>query len=272
MSCTLSHRMTQPHSLLDLPRELRDMVYTNVFSFDHNSSQTTFRQYQLDCCTERPAIVHLSPISFSWLDFMHTNGVIADEMRQLYLIPSLHNTAADQTWAAQLVLDNDEYILTWTKLPCPSSCVRHLTIDFKINFTLSKFGHWDNDRKDRPSTVFQAVFALLNQIVQYGPNITVPDALKRPIVLETLILNISFVDEEKPYLMSSGPETIYTLGYGKRRVYNRLIEDIVTACGNHVLEEKVRNIRIQGPESLGSPKTDIAIDRSDDCQLSDIIM
>ncbi|KAI5259507.1 hypothetical protein E4T42_00035 [Aureobasidium subglaciale] len=245
MSCTLSQPMSQSHFLLDLPRELRDMC-------------------QLHCNTGRPAIVHLSPISFDWLNLMHTNGVIADEMRQLYHIPSLHNTAANQTWAAQLFLNNDEFNLTWTKLPCPSSCVRHLTIDFKINFTLAKFGHWDNDRKDRPSTVFQAVLALLNQIIQYGPNITVSDTLKRPIVLETLVLNISFVDEEKPHLMSSGPESIYILGYGKRRVFNRLIEDLVTACGNRVLKEKVRNIRIQGPKSLGSPKTDIAMDESKD--------
>ncbi|KAI5208676.1 hypothetical protein E4T39_01430 [Aureobasidium subglaciale] len=266
MACTISQPMSQPHSLLSLPRELRDMVYTNVFSFDHTSSKTASRQCQLHCNTECPIILDLSPISFSWLDLMHTNGVIADEMRQLYHISSLHDTAANQTWAAQLTLNNDEYHLTWTNLPCPSDCVRHLTIDFKINFTLSKFGHWDNDSKDKPSKIFQGLLALLNQITQHGPNITVPDTLKQPIIFETLSLNISFADEEKPYFISSGPESIYILGYGKRRVYNRLIEDIVTACGNHVLEKKARNIRIQGPKSLGSPKTDISIDRNDEQQ------
>jgi hypothetical protein len=64
--------------------------------------------------------------------------------------------------------------------------------------------------------------------------------------------------------MSSGPESIYILGYGKGRIYSHLIEDIVTASGNHVLEDKVKNIRIQGPKSLGSSNVNIAVASSDD--------
>jgi hypothetical protein len=155
--------------------------------------------------------------------------------------------------------NNDEYILTWTSLPCPSSFVRHLSIDFKINLTLSKFGHWDDDSKDKPGNIFAALLELLSQITQHGPNITVTEILRRPIVFETLNLDISFVGEEKSYLIPSGPESVYILGYGKRRIYSRLIEDIVTASESHVLEDKVKIIRMQGPKSLGLPKTDIAI-------------
>ncbi|KAG9561479.1 hypothetical protein KCU71_g7100, partial [Aureobasidium melanogenum] len=259
MSSILSYSMPQPYSLMGLPRELRDMVYTNVFSFASSTSESTTRQHKIDCGAEIPTIIHLSTISFDWLDLMRTNGLVADEMRQIYRLPSYHNTTADQTWSAQLILNNDEYTLAWTSLPCSSSCVRHLSIDFKINLTLSMFGHWDNDSKDKPGNIFKALLELLNQVACHGPNITVSETLHQPIVFETISLNISFADEEKPYLMSSGPESVYILAYGKRRIYSRLIEDVITACGNHLLEEKVRHISIQGPKSLGSQKTDITI-------------
>ncbi|CAD0109952.1 unnamed protein product [Aureobasidium uvarum] len=256
--------MPQPCSLMELPRELRDMIYTNVFSFAHSTDQSIARQHESHCGAEDPIIVRLSTISFNWLDLMRTNGLVADEMRQLYHMSSCHKSAADQTWSAQLTLNNDEYALTWTSLPCPSSCVRHLSIDFKINLTLSKFGHWDNDSKDKPGNIFKALLELLNQIARHGPNITVTETLRQSITFETLSLKIWFTDEEKPYLTPSGPESIYILGYGKRRLYSRLIEDIITACGNRLLEETVRNISIQGPKSLESPKTDITIAHSDD--------
>ncbi|KAH0354549.1 hypothetical protein KCU81_g1112, partial [Aureobasidium melanogenum] len=259
MTSTLSCPMPQSYSLMGLPRELRDMVYANVFSFTSSTSKSTTRQHKLDCSAELPTIIHLSTISFDWLSLMRTNGLVADEMRQIYRLPSYHTTTADQTWSAQLILNNDEYTLAWTSLPCPSSCVRHLLIDFKINLTLSMFGHWDNDSKNKPGKIFKALLELLNQVARHGPNITVSDTLRQPIIFETISLNISFVDEEKPYFMSSGPESVYILAYGKRRIYSRLIEDVITACGNHVLEEKVRHISIQGPKSLGSQKTDITI-------------
>ncbi|KAL2034101.1 hypothetical protein VTO58DRAFT_104815 [Aureobasidium pullulans] len=261
MAYTKTHPMSPPSSLMSLPRELRDMVYTNVFSCSHTTNDTTAQEHQLCAHTDRPTIVRLSPISFNWLDLMRTNGQVADEMRQIYRIPSYHSSVADQTWSAQLTLNNDEYALTWTSLPCPASCVRHLSIDFKINFTLSKFGHWDNDSKGKPGKIFQALLELLNQISHHGPNIIVSETLSRSIVFETLSLNVSFLDEEKPYLMPSGPESIYILGYGKRRIYARLIEDIVVACGNNVLEERVQTVNVQGPKSLGRPKTEITIDR-----------
>lgn len=256
--------MSPPSSLMGLPRELRDMVYTNVFSCSDTTNDTTAQEHQLCADTDRPTIVRLSPISFNWLDLMRTNGQVADEMRQIYRIPSYHSSTADQTWSAQLTLKNDEYALTWTSLPCPASCVRRLSIDFKINFTLSKFGHWDNDSKGKPGKIFQALLELLNQISHHGPNIIVSETLSRSIVFETLSLNVSFLDEEKPYLMPSGPESIYIMGYGKRRIYACLIEDIVVACGNNVLEQRVRNVNIQGPKSLGRPKTEIVIDVSND--------
>ncbi|KAH0373062.1 hypothetical protein KCU65_g534, partial [Aureobasidium melanogenum] len=259
MTSTLPCPMPQLYSLMGLPRELRDMVYTNVFSFASSTSEPNTRQHKLDCGAEFLTIIHLSTISFDWLDLMRTNGLVADEMRQIYRLPSYHTTTADQTWSAQLVLNNDEYTLAWTSLPCPSSCVRHLSIDFKINLTLSMFGYWDNDSKTKPGNIFKALLELLNQVAHHGPNITVTETLSQPIVFETISLNISFVDEEKPYLMSSGPESVYILAYGKRRIYSRLIEDVITACGNHVLEKKVRHISIQGPKSLGSQKTDITI-------------
>jgi hypothetical protein len=244
---------------MDLPRELRDMVYTNVFSFPDPKSGSTTRRHELHCGAELPTIVHLSTISFGWLGLMRTNGLVADEMRQLYYMPSYHTSAADQTWSMQLILNDDEYTLVWTSLPCPSSCVRHLCIDFKINLTLSKFGHWDNDSKDRPGKIFAALLELLSQITQHGPNITVSETLRQSIVFETLNLDISFADEEKPFLIPSSPESIYILGYGKRRIYSRLIEDMVTASANHVLGGKVKRVIIQGPKSLGTPKTDITI-------------
>lgn len=235
------------------------MVYTNVFSSNSPKSESNTRQHKLDCGAESPTIIHLSTISFDWLDLMRTNGLVADEMRQIYHLSSYHHTTADQTWSAQLILNNDEYTLAWTSLPCPSVCVRHLSIDFKINLTLSMFGHWDNDSKDRPGEIFKALLELLNQVACHGPNIAVTETLRQPIVFETINLNISFVDEEKPYLISSGPASVYILAYSKRLIYSRLIEDVITACGNHVLEEKVRHISIQGPKSLGSSKTDITI-------------
>jgi hypothetical protein len=244
---------------MGLPRELRDMVYIHVFSFAHSNSRPITRQHELYCGGKPQIIVHLSVIAFNWLDLMRTNGQVADEMRQLYQTPSYHESIADKTWSMQLNLDNDEYTLAWTSLPCPSSCVRHLSIDFKISLTLSMFGHWDNDRKDKPGSLFEALSELLNQITHHGPNIAVSEALRHPIVFDTLRLNISFADEGRPYLAQSGPESIYILGYGKRRIYNRLIEDMVTAVGNHVLEDKVKHIRIQGPKSLGLPKADITI-------------
>lgn len=261
MTSTLSCSMPRTCSLMGLPRELRDMVYTKVFSSTSSKSESNTRQHKLDCGAESPTIIHLSTISFDWLDLMRTNGLVADEMRQIYHLSSYHHTTADQTWSAQLILNNDEYTLAWTSLPCPSACVRHLSIDFKINLTLSMFGHWDNDSKDRPGKIFKALLELLNQVACHGPNITVTETLRQPIVFETINLNISFVDEEKPYLISSGPASVYILAYGKRRIYSRLIEDVITACGNHVLEEKVRHISIQGPKSLGSSKTDITIAR-----------
>jgi hypothetical protein len=259
MAYTLSHTIPQPHSLMDLPRELRDIIYANVFSFPDTKSESTTRRHELHCGAELPTILHISTISFDWLNLMRTNGLIADEMRQLYHMPSYHTSAADQTWSMQLLLNNDEYTLAWMSLPCPSSCVRHLSIDFKVNLTLSKFGHWDNDSKDASGNMFAVLSELLYQITRYGPNITVSETLRHPIIFETLSLNISFADEEKPYLTPSGPESIYILGYGKRRIYSRLIEDVVTASGKHVLEAKVKRVRIQGPKSLGSPKTDITI-------------
>jgi hypothetical protein len=259
MACILSHTIPQPHSLISLPRELRDMVYTNVFSFPLSKCGSTTRQYELYCAAEHPTIIHLNTICFDWLDLMRTNGLIADEMRQLYQMPSYHTSAANQTWSMQLDLNNDEYTLTWTSLPCPSSCVRHLFIDFRINLTLSNFGRWDNDSKDRPGNIFAVLSELLSQIAHRGPNITASEALRHAIVFETLSLTISFADEEKPYLMPSGPESIYILGYGKRRIYSSFIENMVTASGNHVLEDKVKRIIIQGPKSLGSPQTDVRI-------------
>lgn len=244
---------------MGLPRELRDMVYTNVFSSGSSKSGSIARQHELHCHIELPLIIHLSVISFDWLDLMRTNGQIADEMRQLYHMPSSHTSTTRQTWSMQLNLNNDEYTLVWTSLPCPSSCVRHLSIDFKINLTLSMFGHWDNDRKDKPGSLFEALSELRGQITHHGPNIAVSEALQHPIVFDTLRLNISFADEEKPYLIPSGPESIYILGYGKSRIYNRLIEDMVTAAGNHVWEDNVKNVKIQGPKSLGLPKTDITM-------------
>ena len=261
MASTVTNSIPRPYSLMGLPRELRDMVYTNVFCFASPTSDSATRQYKLDCDADYSAIVHLSTISFDWLDLMRTNGLIADEMRQIYRLPACHNTTADQTWSAQLTLNNDEYTLAWTSLPCPSSCVRHLSIDFKINLTLSMFGHWDNDSKDKPGNIFKALLELLEQVACHGPNITVSETLHQPIMFETISLNIAFADEDKPYLMFSGPESVYILAYGKRRIYSHLIGDIVTACGNHVLEEKVRHISIQGPKSLGSQKTDITIAR-----------
>ncbi|CAD0087044.1 unnamed protein product [Aureobasidium vineae] len=256
--------MPQPCSLMGLPRELRDMVYTNVFSFAHSTDESTTRQHELHYGAEVPIIVRLSTISFNWLNLMRTNGLVADEMRQLYHMSSYHKFTADQTWSAQLTLNNDEYTLTWTSLPCPSSCVRHLSINFKINLTLSKFGHWDNDSKDKPGSIFKTLLELLSQIARHGPNIAA-ETLRQSINFESLSLKVWFADEEKSYSASSGPESIYILGYGKRRLYSRLIEDIVTASGNHVLEQKVRSVSIQGPRSLGSPKTDITILYSDDC-------
>lgn len=261
MVSTLSRSSPQPISLMDLPRELRDMVYTNVFSFVSPTSKSATRQYKLDCDADCSAIIHLSTISFDWLDLMRTNGLIADEMRQIYRLPAYHNSTTDQTWSAQLTLKNDEYTLAWMSLPCPSSCVRHLSIDFKINLTLSMFGHWDNDSKDKPGNIFKALSELLHQVACHGPNITVSETLRQPIVFETISLNISFTDEDRPYLMSSGPESVYILAYGKRRIYSHLIGNIVTACGNHVLDDKVRHISIQAPKSLGSQKTDITIAR-----------
>ncbi|KAI4720706.1 hypothetical protein E4T48_03066 [Aureobasidium sp. EXF-10727] len=255
--------MPQPCSLLGLPRELRDMIYTNVFSFAHSTDQSIVRQHKLCCDAELFTIVRFSTISFDWLDLMRTNGLVADEMRQLYHMSSYHKSTADQTWSAQLTLNNDEYTLTWTSLPCPSSCVRHLSVDFKINLTLSRFGHWDNDSKDKPGNIFKTLLELLSQVARHGPNIAISETLRHSITFETLSLKVWFADEEKPYLTPSGPESIYILGYGKRRLYSRLIEDIVTACGNHILDEKVKSISIQGPKSLGLPKTDITIARSD---------
>jgi hypothetical protein len=259
MACTLSHAIPQPHSLMSLPRELRDMVYTNVLCFPHSKSETTTQRYELHCSAGLPTIVHLSTIAFDWLDLMRTNGSVADEMRQLYYMPSYHTSATSQTWSMQLILNNDEYTLAWTSLPCPSSCVRHLCIDFKINLTLSKFGHWDNDSKHGPENILAVLLGLLSQITQHGPNITVSESLRQSIVFETLNLDISFADEEKPFLIPSSPESIYILGYGKRRIYSRLIEDMVTASANHVLGGKVKRVIIQGPKSLGTPKTDITI-------------
>lgn len=259
MTSTMSCPMSRLCSFMGLPRELRDMVYTNVFSSVGPKSESNSRQHKLDCGAEPSTVIHLSTISFDWLDLMRTNGLVADEMRQIYHLPSSHHTTVDQTWSAQLILNNDEYMLAWTSLPCPSQCVRHLSIDFRINLTLSMFGHWDNDSKDRPGKIFTALLALLNQVACHGPNITVTEMLRQPIIFETIDLRISFVDEEKSYLFSSGPESVYILAYGKRRIYSRLVEDVITACGNRVLEEKVRHISIQGPKSLGSSKTDITI-------------
>ncbi|KAK6008591.1 hypothetical protein QM012_000494 [Aureobasidium pullulans] len=263
MTSALSCSIPRPCSLMDLPREIRDMVYTNVFSFAGTTSKSLNQQHELNCGAEHPTVVHLSTISFDWLDLMRTNGLVADEMRQIYRLPSYHNTTADQTWSAQLMLNNDEYTLAWTSLPCPSAYVRHLSIDFKINLTLSMFGHWDNDSKEKPGNIFKALLELLNQVAHHGPNIAVSETLRQPIVFETINFNISFVDEEKPWLISSGPESVYILAYGKRRIYSGLIEDIVTACGNHVFKEKVRDISIQGPKSLGSTKIDISIAQSE---------
>jgi hypothetical protein len=244
---------------MGLPRELRDMVYTHVFSFAHSKNGSTTRRHKLHCGGKPPVTIYLSIISFDWLDLMRANGLVADEMRQLYHMPSSHTSTADQTWSMQLILNNDEYTLAWTALPCPSSCVRHLSIDFKINLTLSMFGHWDNDRKDKSGSPFEVLSELLGQITHHGPNVAVSEALQHAIVFDSLSLNISFADEEKPYLIPSGPETIYILGYGKSRIYNRLIEDMVTAAGHHVLEDKVKNVKIQGPKSLGLPKTDMTM-------------
>ena len=244
---------------MGLPRELRDMVYTDVFCFARSKSGSATQKHKLHCGMEHPINVHLNTISFDWLNLMRTHGQVADEMRELYHIPSYHNSVADTTWSMQLNLNNDEYTLEWTSLPCPSSCVRHLSIDFKINLAISMFGHWDNDRKHRPGNIFATLLELLSQVTRHGPNIAVSETLHRPIVFETLSLGISFADEEKPYLKLSGPESIYILGYGKRRIYNHLIEDMITATGNHVLEDKVKNIKVQGPKSLGQPKADIVI-------------
>jgi hypothetical protein len=242
---------------MSLPRELRDMVYVNVFLFPHPRCESIIQRHELYRGTKLPIIMYMSTISFDWLNLLRTNGIVADEMRQLYHMPSRYSCAADQTWSMQLTHNNDEYTLEWTSLPCPSSCVRHLSIDFKINLTLPKFGHWDNDSKDKPGKTFAVLLELLSQIGRHGPNFAVSETLHRLIVFETLNLNISFADEDKPYLMPSGPESIYILGYGKRRMWRRLIQDMVTASGNHVLEEKVKSVRIQGPKSLGLPKTTI---------------
>jgi len=242
---------------MGLPRELRDMVYTNVFSSTRSKSGSTTRLLELDCGDERPTTVKFNTICFDWLDLMRTNGIVADEMRDLYHMQSCYTSAADRTWSMLLNLNNDEYTLEWTSLPCPSFCVRHLSIDFIIDLTLSKFGHWDSDRKDKFGNTFTTLIELLTRIAQHGPNITVSETLRRPVVFETLSLNISFADEEKPYLISSGPESIYILGYGKRRIYNHLIEDMVTAFGTHMLQDKVKSIRVQGPKNLGLPRTDI---------------
>lgn len=242
---------------MGLPRELRDMVYTNVFSSAHSKSGSTTRLLELDCGDERPTTVKLNTICFDWLDLMRTNGIVADEMRDLYHMQSCYTSAADRTWSMLLNLNNDEYTLEWTSLPCPSSCVRHLSIDLKINLTLSEFGHWDNDSKDKPSNMFTTLWELLTRIAQHGPNITTLETLRHPVVFETLSLDISFADEEKPYFLSSGPESIYLLGYGKRRIYSHLIEDIITASGNHVLQDRVKSVKIQGPKSLGLPRTEV---------------
>jgi hypothetical protein len=170
-----AHAMTQPHSLTSLPRELRDMVYAYVFSFPRSNSESATREHGLHCGTEPPTIVRLSVIFFDWLDLMRTSGIIADEMRRLYHMPSRYTSAADQTWSMQLVLNNDEYTLAWASLPCPSSFVRYLSIDFKINLTLSMFGHWDNDSKVEPGKIFAVLLELLSQVTHHGPNIAVTD-------------------------------------------------------------------------------------------------
>jgi hypothetical protein len=264
MAVTPPHTIPQPHSIMSLPRELRDMVYANVFSIPHSRCESSTRRHELHCGTKSPTIVRLSAISFDWLDLMRTNGMIAGEMRQLYHMLSRYTSAADRTWSMQLLLNNDEYTLAWTSLPCPSSFVRHLSIHFKINLTLSMFGHWDNDSKGEPGKIFAALLELLTQVTHHGPSIAVTETLQHHIVFETLSLHLSFADEEKTYLMPSGPESIYILGYGKGRIYSHLIEDIVTASENRVLEDKVKIVRIHGPQSLGSSDMNIAIASSDD--------
>lgn len=239
------------------------MIYTDVFNFDHSSGASTVRQYEMHCGTRLPTIIHLSAIAFNWLDLMRTNGRVADEMRQLYHMPSRHTTVSDQTWSMQLILNNDEYTLGWTSLPCPSSCVRHLSIDLKINITLSMFGHWDNDNRDKPRKLFAALMELLTQVSRRGPNFAVSETLPRPIIFETLCINISFADEEKAYPMSSGPELVYIIGYGKRRIYSQLVEDMVFASGNGGLEDKFKSVKLHGPRSLGLPKTEIMIAHDD---------
>lgn len=255
--------MAQSNSLMSLPRELRDIIYTQVFDFSHTINKTNTKQWQIRRNTSQPLNIGLIPISFNWLDLMRTNGRVADEMRQLYNIPAYHKDAAHQTWHAELTLNNDKFTLMWTNLPCPSSCVRHLDIDFKVNFTLAKFGHWDNDAEGQPGSIFNSLFQLLNQIVHRGPNFVVADTLPHPISFETLRLNISFPDEEKPYLRPSGPESIYILEYGKRRIFGRLVENIVAAAGNGLLAQRVGKVEICGPKSLGWPKTDINVSEED---------
>lgn len=249
---------------MGLPRELRDIIYNQVFDLSHFIDETNTKEWQIRRGSDGPVKVRLTPISFNWLDLMRTNGCIADEMRQLYNIPAYHNDAAHQTWHAQLTLNDDQFTLTWTSLPCPSTCVRHLDIDFKVNFKLSKFGHWDNDSEGQPGSIFQGLFQLLNQIVHRGPDVATSDALPHPIRFETLRLNVSFPDEEKPYLLSSGPERIYILEYGKRRIFGRLIENLIAASGNGFLGARVGHISVQGPKSLGWPKTDIQVAKDDE--------
>ncbi|CAL8584278.1 hypothetical protein XPA_009882 [Xanthoria parietina] len=184
----------QPPSFLQLPRELRDDIYTlllNSLADPPASPKAAGIRYR-EVVTSR---THLNDKCIFYPPPLSRNGPAAAlsqcnrQLRQELndLVTSSHRTK-DVTCTVDVMLKSCLLWPTWTSLPPPVATVDHLEINLRL-FDL-KCGRGLFWCYGEPGATFVVLFRALNRLLHHGPRFLYKDGESQSLKINTLTINV----------------------------------------------------------------------------------
>ncbi|KAI4228711.1 MAG: hypothetical protein L6R36_001401 [Xanthoria steineri] len=250
---TLPH---QPPSFLQLPRELRDDIYTlllNPLADPPPSPKAAGIRYR-ELVTSQS---HLNDKCIFYPPPLSRNGPAAAlsqcnrQLRQELndLVTSPHRTKA-VTCTIDVMLQRCLLWPTWTSLPPPVPIVDHLGINLRL-FDV-KYGRGLFWCYDRPGATFVVLFRALNRLLHHGPGFLYEDGESQKLKINTLTINVLhgygtvagpddalFLERDDPEL-----ECEQFMERDREQIHDFISQQLHQVVSHGLLSEQIQTLRV----------------------------
>ena len=181
--------MSSQDSLLTLPREVRDKIYSLVLSIPAappvSPTEAGVRYEERVNGNRKVLYPVLSTYNGNTLNLLHCNRQIRQELCDYLKNPRI---TREITYELDLMLQGCTLWPTWTNLPYPATAMEHLEVNLRL-FNVEYGGglFWGSGG---PGLTFVVLFRALNRLLHHGPRFLYQNKDVPGLKIGTMTINI----------------------------------------------------------------------------------